>query len=541
LKKNYPRFWGEINKIWLLTRNRIKLIFAKYKIMKIIFTLISLLLFTFSFSQWTRVEQLPSSDIFTLYHKDSIFYAGGKKIIYVSRNKGQTWDSTTAIPQLSFVNNIIVYKNELYATAPHAGVFKSPDGGITWQNISAGIFPDVADFCEYRGDLYAATFGSSVYKLNPATGNSWVFFSTGLSDFSANLPTIASNSNAIIAGTLGNGIYDYLPANSTTWEERLLAGQLDPGEGAYDIVTGHDTLFYSGRTGKFYMSTNNGLTWNFIGNRLTSFATTMVNAKQAVLVSRRILENGSFKILFYYIKKDALQDPFVNFSIVPDHFTYRMDILGDKLWDASDRGLFYMSLSDLPGISSAEDSAALIPLPLRYVSFDAQLKANATVDVQWKTADEFNIDHFEVERSANGSTWNTLVNIFPQSSNQYHYTDASPQQGENFYRVKAVGKDGKFFYTIIKSIIVGTEEKLFVSPNPAHDIVNLTINTGNESQVVIKVFDNKGALIKMQKATVLPGNNQLRLDIGSLANGIYSFHAEWNNGQMKKTVRVIKQ
>ena len=130
-----------------------------------------------------------------------------------------------------FCYNIIVYKDELYAAVPHKGVFKSPDGGITWQNISTGLlFPDVSDFCEFKGDLYAATLGNSVFKLDPVNKDHWLFFGNGLSDLSANLNTISGNDNALVAGTNANGIYDYLPANSTTWEERFLAGRITPNE-----------------------------------------------------------------------------------------------------------------------------------------------------------------------------------------------------------------------------------------------------------------------------------------------------------------------
>jgi len=94
------------------------------KIMKLIFTLVSVLSFSTSFSQWTRVEQLPSSDIFTVYHKDNILYAGGKRKIYVSKDEGQTWDSTTTIPGPPLINNIIVYKDELYAACAPSGVLK---------------------------------------------------------------------------------------------------------------------------------------------------------------------------------------------------------------------------------------------------------------------------------------------------------------------------------------------------------------------------------------------------------------------------------
>src|SRR6185436_2486117 len=126
--------------------------------MKLIFTLVSVLCFLTSFSQWTRVEQLPSSDIFTVYHKDNILYAGGKRIIYVSKDEGQTWDSTTTIPGPPLINNIIVYKDELYAASAPSGVFKSPDGRIKCQNISTGLlFPDTSHFCEFKRDLYVAT------------------------------------------------------------------------------------------------------------------------------------------------------------------------------------------------------------------------------------------------------------------------------------------------------------------------------------------------------------------------------------------------
>lgn len=509
--------------------------------MKLIFTLTLLASFSTSFSQWIRVDQLPASDIFTIYHKDNILYAGGKKIIYISRDRGQTWDSTTAIPQLSILNTIIVHKNELYAAGPRAGVFKSADGGATWQDLSAGIFPDIADFCEFRGNLYAATFGNSVYKLNPVNGNSWIFFSNGLSDLSANLPSIAGNSNALVAGTLANGIYAHLPANSITWEERLLAGQLDPNEGAYDIVTAHDTLFYSGRTGKFYMSTDNGLNWNFIGNRLVSAATTLVNAKQAVLVSRHIFENGSFNTLFYYIKKNALQNPFINFSVAPDHFTYKTDILGDKLWDASNKGLFFMSLSDLPEISA--DDAEITPLPVQFTSFRTNCEGGKVL-IAWQTAQEQNGSHFNIERSIDGANW-TMIGKLPASGssiheNSYSFTDNSPLQN-GYYRIAQYDLDGKVQYTGMLRAACNTMDVFRLWPNPAHDIVFINIASSNKSQAVIKIFDSKGALVKIQGATVWPGSNQLGVDMKSLVIGMYSLTVDWNNGQMKKSAQVLKQ
>src|SRR5262249_10559171 len=147
----------------------------------------------------------------------------------------------------------------------------------------------------------------------------------------------------------------------------------------------------------------------------------------------------------------------------------------------------------------------------------------------------------EVERSPDGTTWNVLANVSPRSSHDYSYTDASPQNGKNYYRIKAVDLDGKLTYTAIKSVTIAGETRLTAWPNPASDILFVNIVTPNESQAVIRIFDIKGALVKLQKATAMQGSNQLRIDIGSLPGGVYTLNAEWNNGQFRKAMQVIKQ
>ena len=232
------------------------------------------------------------------------------------------------------MDNITVHKNELYTSSYSKGVCKSTDGGVSWQIINTGIFPEVSDFSEWRGELYASTLGASVFKLDPISRNKWLSFSNGLSNLSANITSIAGNNNALIAGTLTNGLYDYLPANTTTWEERFLLGRIRPTEGVYDIITGNDSLFMAGSTGRFYMSTDNGFNWNTFGNILPSLHASIVNAKQALLLSRTIFDGVNFNTAYYHIKKDSFQRPFVNFGLVLAHFTYKLEIAGNRLWDA---------------------------------------------------------------------------------------------------------------------------------------------------------------------------------------------------------------
>jgi hypothetical protein len=198
-----------------------------------------------------------------------------------------------------------------------------------------------------------------------------------------------------------------------------------------------------------------------------------------------------------------------------------------------------MPLSVLPGITA--DDSSFVSLPVRYISFDVQLKMNNNIFVQWKTADEFNIDHFVVERSTDGSTWSNLETLSPQPSHEYMYKDSSYLQGSNYYRIKGLGVDGARFYSSIKHVKIENKNQFTVWPNPAHESVYVKIMNDTRSKAMIRVFDSKGVLVKTEQATVLPGVNQFRIDFRSMANGMYTISGQWNNGQVKKAITVLKQ
>jgi hypothetical protein len=58
---------------------------------------------------------------------------------------------------------------------------------------------------------------------------------------------------------------------------------------------------------------------------------------------------------------------------------------------------------------------------------------------------------------------------------------------------------------------------------------------------MIKIFDSKGSLVKMQSDMILQGSNLFSVDMKLLVSGVYSVSIVWNNGQIKKAVQVLKQ
>ena len=151
---------------------------------------------------------LPASSVYSIYKKDAILFVGGDDVVYISKNNGNTWDSTSKIPGVRPVDAVIVYNDELYASSFGYGVYKSQNMGRTWTNIENNILPYISQFKEWHGNLYASTLGDGMSLLDSVTHSRWINFNRGLSDLSSNVYCLDGNDRALIAGTLRNGIYD---------------------------------------------------------------------------------------------------------------------------------------------------------------------------------------------------------------------------------------------------------------------------------------------------------------------------------------------
>lgn len=188
-------------------------------------------------------------------------------------------------------------------------------------------------------------------------------------------------------------------------------------------------------------------------------------------------------------------------------------------------------------------SSAGNPLPVLFISFNAKCEGNKII-INWKTAQEQNSDRFDIEKSTDGIHWRVIGSL-PAAGNSsteksYSFTDNNPVQN-NYYRIAEYDLGGRVQFTGILRSSCGAADAFVLWPNPVHDDLYINIVATAKSQAEIRLFDSKGALVKMLKETVLPGSNQFRINMAFLPNGTYLLAAEWNNGQVKRTVSVIKR
>ncbi|HEY0677976.1 MAG TPA: T9SS type A sorting domain-containing protein [Chitinophagaceae bacterium] len=183
------------------------------------------------------------------------------------------------------------------------------------------------------------------------------------------------------------------------------------------------------------------------------------------------------------------------------------------------------------------------PLPVRFTAFDVRCQGSLLL-LTWKTAQEQNSSHYNIERSADGVSW-TVIGNTPAAGNSntersYAFTDRNPVK-DGFYRIAEVDRDGKLQYTNVLRASCDLPDAFTLWPNPVRDRAIINIVAGSESQAVIKLFDSKGAMLKLQQSTLLRGSNQVVLDMKTFSNGVYHLSVTWYNGKTQRNLRVVKQ
>jgi choice-of-anchor B domain-containing protein len=94
-------------------------------------------------------------------------------------------------------------------------------------------------------------------------------------------------------------------------------------------------------------------------------------------------------------------------------------------------------------------------LPIELTTFEAKNKANG-IFLTWKTANETDFSHFELEHSTDGIEFLKLGNITNKGNEitgaNYSFLDEKPALNANFYRLKSIDFSDKFEYSnIIKT------------------------------------------------------------------------------------------
>jgi hypothetical protein len=161
-----------------------------------------------------------------------------------------------------------------------------------------------------------------------------------------------------------------------------------------------------------------------------------------------------------------------------------------------------------------------IALPVTWLDFTAQKTDKHAVDLKWSTATEINNDHFEIQRSTDGTSFSTIGSVLASNKRAYLFTDIKPLS-TNYYRIKQIDKDGKYSYSsIIKITFDNNNILLQVYPNPAHNTTSVYAQK-ELSEVEIILADISGKIIYHNYYNSIEVGQHVDVPVQHLVTGVY--------------------
>ncbi len=185
------------------------------------------------------------------------------------------------------------------------------------------------------------------------------------------------------------------------------------------------------------------------------------------------------------------------------------------------------------------------PLPLTWLSFEAEKWQDKYSHLTWKTASERNVSHFEIERGQNAVDFVKVATLRAagntSATTTYTLNDSLPLKGFNYYRIKQVDLDGRSSYSPARLVRFDmiVDNVIRIYPNPAKDFVNIEIPEAMRSEnVIINLVSLTGAVVDHVKVPA-GSNSFVRLNTSRFARAAYTVHLI--SAMQNHTTRIVLQ
>jgi len=138
-------------------------------------------------------------------------------------------------------------------------------------------------------------------------------------------------------------------------------------------------------------------------------------------------------------------------------------------------------------------------LPVELIAFRAEC-GSGEATITWATATELNNDHFTIERSPDGITFQDIGTVEgagnSSTTTAYAFADAEPFADITYYRLRQTDIDGTTEHSDVIAIhcMGNASHELLVYPNPTTDVLNIQI-TENDEPLGLTILSAQGAVV----------------------------------------------
>jgi Bacterial Ig domain len=202
-------------------------------------------------------------------------------------------------------------------------------------------------------------------------------------------------------------------------------------------------------------------------------------------------------------------------------------------------------------IATATITFSASMLPVRLTDFTVSVNEANDAVIRWTTTYEQGSDRFEIERSFDGSNFETVGNVKAAGTsfarNEYSYTDklrnSTTSKKDVYYRIRMVDIGNRAEVTkvlVLRMFRTNSLKMVSVTPNPVMNDINVQVQLKENSYIVMKITNNNGVEVSRKSIRGNEGLNVFSLDgTSKLAPGMYMLEVIINSKE-RMTTRLIK-
>ena len=183
-------------------------------------------------------------------------------------------------------------------------------------------------------------------------------------------------------------------------------------------------------------------------------------------------------------------------------------------------------------------------LPITLISFSGQ-RDGLNIIANWKSENEQNIDHFEVEYSTDAVQFKKggVVTARNMNANDYQLTLINYTLPVYYLRLKTIDNTGAYRYSALVTVkfAKANTKTISIFPNPIKDKFIIKTVSDITANAEVKIIDALGQVIHKTNALLVRGENILYVnDFDRVRTGIYFVQIIINGEILSSKIEVIK-
>jgi hypothetical protein len=190
-------------------------------------------------------------------------------------------------------------------------------------------------------------------------------------------------------------------------------------------------------------------------------------------------------------------------------------------------------------------------LPVTLTSWSAKAVSSSQTQLQWKCTDAVNFDHFIVQRSPDASSFSDIATVAGDASNSgtvngqesWSYTDNYSYNGNLYYRLAMVDRDGTTAYSTVVALSEQNVQKINIYPTLVENGTVFIETAQPVNQARWELFDMSGRKLADQEWAVLSGRQQVSVSGNGgahLTTGSYIARLTANNSVLARQILIVR-